>query len=70
MMLVMAEGLRPITVKGYQFRWRSEPRIVTPRFVAAAIHFALAQGWQPEVNGPPRRLAFEDGCFLLLPAPD
>jgi hypothetical protein len=28
-----------------------EPRIVTPRFVAEAIAFALANGWQPEGDG-------------------
>lgn len=42
------------------------PPIVTPRFVAAAIRFALAQRWQSEVSGPPLRLVFESGSFRVV----
>jgi hypothetical protein len=40
-----------------------DPQAVTPRFVAGAIRFALANGWQPEVNGPPFSLWFENDAF-------
>jgi hypothetical protein len=41
------------------------PSVVTPRFVAEAIRFALTNGWQPAVSGPPLRLAFEGGSFQM-----
>ncbi len=40
-----------------------EPHVVTPRFVADAIRFALSQGWQPDVQGPTLCLRFADGTF-------
>jgi hypothetical protein len=43
-----------------------EPHVVTPRFVAEAIRFALAQGWQPEANGVPLQLGFKNGRFLVV----
>lgn len=45
-----------------------EPSVVTPRFVAAAIRFALAQGWQPTVSGSPWRIGFERDSFRVLNA--
>ena len=42
-----------------------EPQVVTPRFVAAAIRFALAHGWEPDVNGPPFLLDFNNDKFLV-----
>ena len=43
-----------------------EPAVVKPHFVAAAIQFALTQGWQPEVSGPPLRIGFEAGSFRVV----
>lgn len=43
-----------------------EPSVVTPRFVAAAVRFALAHGWQPSSSGSrPLRVGFQDGSFTL-----
>jgi hypothetical protein len=42
-----------------------EPSIVTPRFVAEAIRFALDHGWQPNVSGPPMVLGFERSSFSV-----
>lgn len=42
-----------------------EPRIVTPRFVAAAIAFALANGWPPERAGAPLRLEYDGRDFRV-----
>jgi hypothetical protein len=42
-----------------------EPQVVTPRFVADAIRSALAQGWDPDQNGPPLLLAYEGGSFRV-----
>jgi hypothetical protein len=42
-----------------------EPQVVTPRFVADAIRFALAQGWERDGNGPPSLLAYEGGSFRV-----
>jgi hypothetical protein len=47
----------------------AEPRIVTPRFVAEAVRFATAFNWPSAGNGPPLRLGFRDGRFLVV-APD
>jgi len=43
------------------------PQIVTPQFVAQAIDFALANGWQPQLHGPPIRLAFHENQFEFIP---
>jgi hypothetical protein len=43
-----------------------EPRVVTPRFVAEAIGFALTHGWKPEEAGPPFLLCFREGAFRLV----
>ncbi len=43
----------------------AKPLIVTPRFVAEAVRFALARGWQPVAGGGPLRLGFESGDFSL-----
>ena len=40
-----------------------EPMVVTPRFVADAIGFALSRGWQPAVAGSPFSLCYKDGQF-------
>lgn len=40
-----------------------DPMIVTPRFVASAVRFALSHGWEPSRNGAPVRLSFADGEF-------
>jgi hypothetical protein len=42
-----------------------EPRVVTPRFVAAAIRFALGYGWDPDRNGPPLLLSYESDNFQV-----
>ena len=42
-----------------------EPLVVTPRFVAAAVRFALAHGWRPSAEGRSLRLGFQDGSFTL-----
>jgi hypothetical protein len=42
-----------------------EPSVVTPSFVAEAVRFALANGWQPERTGPPFRLGFGACCFRV-----
>lgn len=41
----------------------AELRVVTPRFVAEAIGFALSHGWQPATAGPPFSLSYRDGQF-------
>lgn len=43
----------------------AEPQVVTPRFVAAAIRFALAKGWNPGTSGPRFRIAFDQGEFQV-----
>jgi hypothetical protein len=43
----------------------AEPHIVTPRFVADAVSFALAQGWQPAVLGSPFEVCYRDGAFSV-----
>ena len=43
-----------------------EPQILTPRFVAKAVRFALGEGWKPEVNGPPTRLGFQNKKFFVV----
>jgi hypothetical protein len=43
-----------------------EPRVVTPRFVAEAIAFALAHGWQPEENGASLLLDYDRNGFRML----
>ena len=40
-----------------------EPWIVTPRFVAEAITFALGSGWQPEGDRAPRFLEYDSSGF-------
>jgi hypothetical protein len=41
------------------------PVIVTPRFVAEAIAFALASGWQPDGHRRPFRLDYKDPVFRV-----
>ena len=43
----------------------TEPQVVTPQFVAAAVRFAVARGWLSATGGPPLRLGFQGGCFTL-----
>src|SRR5436189_5184422 len=39
----------------------AEPQVVTPKFVAEAVRFAVAHGW-PSANGAgPIRLGYQDG---------
>ncbi len=45
----------------------AEPLVVTPRFVAAAIRFAVAHGWPPGAGGRPLRLGFQGSSFTLAP---
>jgi hypothetical protein len=40
-----------------------QPWIVTPRFVAEAIAFALESGWQPEKNGAAQFLEYDSSGF-------
>jgi hypothetical protein len=42
-----------------------EPSVVTPRFVADAIRFGLANGWCADMTSKPMRLTLEDGRFRL-----
>jgi hypothetical protein len=46
-----------------------EPLVVTPRFVANAIRFAVAHGWQPTAGGGPLRLQYQGGSFTLAARP-
>ena len=41
----------------------AERKVVTPRFVAEAIGFALSQGWKPAITGSPFSLCYRDGRF-------
>ena len=43
----------------------AEPLIVTPRFVAEAVRFAVAQGWPSATGGRPLHLGFQDGHFAV-----
>jgi len=43
----------------------SEPMIVTPRFVADAIRFAMAHGWPSVDCGQPLRLGYQSGSFTV-----
>src|SRR5262245_22436679 len=42
-----------------------EPRIVTPRFVAEAICFAMASGWPPMSDGRPLHLEYDGSGFRV-----
>ena len=42
-----------------------EPCIVTPKFVATAIQFALENGWEPGSSQPSFYLGFENEQFIL-----
>ena len=42
----------------------NEPLIVTPRFVASAIRFALGHGWRSQGNKSPVELGYRKGSFL------
>jgi hypothetical protein len=44
----------------------AEPLVVTPRFVAEAVRFAVAQGWPLDTAGRPFRLRFQGGSFTLV----
>jgi hypothetical protein len=41
----------------------SPPNVVTPRFVAEAIRFAVARGWPSLIEGKPLNLAYRNGVF-------
>jgi hypothetical protein len=41
----------------------NEPVVVTPKLVAAAIRFAITNGWAPEKSGPPFKLGYVAGSF-------
>ena len=43
----------------------AEPLVVTPRFVAEAVRFAVAHGWPSATDGSPLRLGFQAGSFTL-----
>jgi hypothetical protein len=43
----------------------AEPQVVTPRFVAEAIRFAVAHGWPSVTSGHPLRLGFQADGFTL-----
>jgi hypothetical protein len=43
----------------------AKPLIVTPRFVADAVRFAVAHGWQSSEVGRPLRLGFKGGSFTV-----
>lgn len=56
------------------WRWRdwlepegpgAEPRVVTPRFVAQAVRFAVTHGWPSAEGGQPLRVGFSGGTFTL-----
>jgi hypothetical protein len=42
------------------------PLVVTPRFVAEAVRFAIALGWPSPTGGQALRLGFKDGSFTLV----
>ena len=44
----------------------AEPLVVTPRFVAEAVRFAVAHGWPSVTVGRPLRLGFQGGSFTLV----
>jgi len=44
----------------------SEPHVVTPRFVAEAIRFAVVQGWPQATGTRPFHLDFQDGSFSVV----
>ena len=44
----------------------AEPLVVTPRFVAEAVRFAVAHGWPLSTEGRPLRLGFQGGNFALV----
>jgi hypothetical protein len=41
----------------------NEPMIVTPRFVASVIRFALGYGWGSQSSKSAVQLAYKDGSF-------
>jgi hypothetical protein len=43
----------------------AEPLVVTPRFVAEAVRFAVAHGWPSATGGSPLRLGFQTDSFTL-----
>jgi hypothetical protein len=45
----------------------AEPHVVTPKFVAAAVKFAVSMGWPSTTGGKPMRLGYEDGSFTIVP---
>lgn len=72
--LVVVPGDRSSPPLYVEWGWRdwlepdgpgAEPRVVTPRFVAAAVRFGIANGWPSTAGGPPLRLEFQGGCFTV-----
>ncbi len=49
----------------YSSSSQTEPQIVTPRFVAQAIRFAVENGWTPDSKGPNFKLDCEEGDFAV-----
>jgi hypothetical protein len=43
----------------------AEPQVVTPRFVAEAVRFAVAHGWPSATSAGSLRLGFQAGSFTL-----
>ena len=46
----------------------AEPLVVSPRFVAEAVRFAVARGWPSATGGRPLRLGLQGGSFTLAAA--
>jgi hypothetical protein len=70
--LVVVPGDRSGPQRYVDWGWRDwlepdgpgpEPQVVTPRFVAEAVRFAVARGWPSPTGGRPLRLEFRDGHF-------
>jgi hypothetical protein len=45
----------------------AEPQVVTPKFVAEAIRFAVAHGWSSIKSAASLSLGFQSGSFTLFP---
>jgi len=50
----------------YSSSSQADPQIVTPRFVAQAIRYAVESGWMPDSKGRSLKLNYDEGHFAVV----